>query len=167
MGYWGNALSFNQNFDKSYTFLSNPSWEFVNSSTFLYQDLYTSSSNFVNCIFHLPIERISSGIVIRLVLPITLLLILSGLTFWAPYENRVDSTVTILLAVSALYIVILSNIPLIGYLTKVDSFVFAVLYFYKDNSLLVYSHSYSYSSLDVLIPDHNRCSASGICNTAE
>ncbi len=62
----------------------------------------------------------------RLILPITLLLVLAGLTFWAQFENRVDSTVTLLLAVSALYIVILGNIPMLGYLTDVDKYVFVV-----------------------------------------
>jgi len=72
------------------------------------------------------VERQGNGTVVRLVLPITLLLLLSALTFWVAYENRVDSTITILLAVSALYIVILQNIPMVGYLTNVDKFVFVV-----------------------------------------
>ena len=52
-----------------------------------------------------------------------MLLLLSALTFWLSYENRVDTTITLLLSVSALYIVILGNIPMVGYLTNVDTFV--------------------------------------------
>jgi len=61
---------------------------------------------------------------VRLVLPITLLIFLAGLTFWAEYGGRVDSTITLLLSVSALYIVILANIPLLGYLTAIDTYIF-------------------------------------------
>lgn len=42
----------------------------------------------------------------------------TGLTFWANVDSRIDTTMTILLSVSALYVVILSNIPLLGYLTR-------------------------------------------------
>ena len=50
----------------------------------------------------------------------------AGVTFWAEPETRVDSITTLILAVSALYIVILGNIPLVGYLTDFDRFVFWV-----------------------------------------
>lgn len=80
-------------------------------------------------------ERKGSGIVIRLVLPLFLLLLLSAVTFWMTTEKRVDVTITIMLSVSALYIVILGNIPLVGYLTKLDKFVFWV------SSLVIASHN--------------------------
>jgi hypothetical protein len=38
----------------------------------------------------------------------------------------VNSTVTMLLAISALYIVVIQNIPMIGYLTKIDFFVIMI-----------------------------------------
>lgn len=72
------------------------------------------------------VERSAGGILIRFVVPLTLLILLSALTFWITYENRVDTTITLLLAISALYIVILQNIPMVGYLTNVDRFVFGV-----------------------------------------
>jgi hypothetical protein len=68
------------------------------------------------------ISRRSSGILIRLAFPILTLMILGGLTFWASTENRIDSTMTILLAVSALYIVVFGNIPMLGYLTLFDTY---------------------------------------------
>jgi hypothetical protein len=40
------------------------------------------------------------------------------LTFWANLDDRINMTMTILLSVSALYVVILGNIPLLGYLTR-------------------------------------------------
>jgi hypothetical protein len=123
MNYWGDPLSFNTNFDGSLTFMSNPIWTYDNSSTSY--ATYTSGSNFLNAIFHIAVTRKGSGIVIRLVLPITLLILLSSLTFWVDdVPSRIDSTVTLLLSVSALYIVILSNIPLLGYLTDIDKYVF-------------------------------------------
>jgi len=76
--------------------------------------------------FSVRVNRQGSGLIVRLILPITLLLLLSGLTFWTAYENRVDITITLMLSVSALYIVILANIPMVGYLTTVDRFVFYV-----------------------------------------
>jgi hypothetical protein len=117
------ALTYNQNYDKSYTFTSNPTWTYDNESTY---NVYISSSNFMNAIYHLTLTRQGSGIIVRLILPITMLILLAGLTFWAQYENRVDSTITLLLSVSALYIVILSNIPMLGYLTAIDKYVFWV-----------------------------------------
>lgn len=79
--------------------------------------------------FFLVVDRQGSGVIVRLILPITILLLLSGLTFWISIENRVDTTITLLLAVSALYIVILQNIPMVGYLTSIDIYVFYVSMF--------------------------------------
>ena len=116
------ALTLNQNYDKTNTFENNAVWSYVGST---YQT-YVSGSNFLNAIYHIHVKRQGSGIVVRLILPIALLTILGGLTFWANYENRVDSTITLILAVSALYIVILANIPLLGYLTAIDKYFFWV-----------------------------------------
>lgn len=77
-------------------------------------------------LFTVTLARESSGVVVRFVIPLTLLILLSTLTFWISYESRVDTTITLLLATSALYIVILQNIPMVGYLTSVDKFVFGM-----------------------------------------
>jgi hypothetical protein len=125
MNYWGNALTFNTNYDGSYTFMSNPIWTYDADATDY--TTYVSGSGFLNAIYHIGVTRKGSGIVVRLVLPITLLILLASLTFWVDdVPSRVDSTVTLLLSVSALYIVILSNIPLLGYLTDIDKYVFAM-----------------------------------------
>lgn len=119
-------LSYNDNFDKSLMIYQNPTWSFMDAPEKTYYSTYTSGSGFVNAIYHLTFKRQAQGIIVRLVLPITLLLFLAGLSYWSPAEIRVDSTTTLLLSVSALYIVILGNIPMLGYLTAVDSFVFVV-----------------------------------------
>lgn len=80
----------------------------------------TFSMGFINLEF----QRQASGIIVRFVLPLTLLLLLSGLTYWITFENRVDTTITILVSASALYIVILQNVPNVGYLTDADRFIF-------------------------------------------
>jgi hypothetical protein len=72
------------------------------------------------------LERYGSGTVARLLLPITLLLVIAGISFWQDRAERLNMAVTILLAISALYIVILGNIPMVGYLTNVDKFIFTV-----------------------------------------
>lgn len=118
------SLTFNQNFDGSYTFLSNPFWTYQHDESSYGQ--YLSSNGFLNKIYHIAITRQGIGIIVRLILPIALLIYLSGLTFWAEYETRVNTTSTLLFSVSALYVVILQNIPLLGYLTKVDLLVVAV-----------------------------------------
>ncbi|RYH18671.1 hypothetical protein EON65_26955 [archaeon] len=82
----------------------------------------TFSMGLINLVF----TRQSDGITVRFLVPLTLLILLSALTYWIYYENRVDITITILVSVSALYIVILQNLPMVGYLTDADRFVFWV-----------------------------------------
>jgi hypothetical protein len=74
------------------------------------------------------ISRQSTGVTMRLGVPILLMVILAVFTFWASMETRSDSTVTILLAVSALYIVVFQSVPMLGYLTVFDSFVLVMFF---------------------------------------
>ena len=67
-------------------------------------------------------SRQSAGLVFRLAVPIVFILVLAGFIFWASPEERVGSTITLLLAISALYIVIFGSIPMLGYLTVFDEF---------------------------------------------
>ena len=122
MNYYGNELSFNTNYDGTYTFLSNPTWTWNSDGTSF--GLYTSGSNFVNCIYHISVTRQSLGAMNRITVPILYFMLFVGLTYWVNPEHRLDICIGILLAVSALYIVVLANIPLVGYLTTVDSYVF-------------------------------------------
>lgn len=109
--------------DGEYGFDANPIWDFDKYSYFAYVDAaYDNSYN----VYVIEVIRRAYGVVIRLVLPMALLIVLGSITFWVSYDHRVDVTITILLAMSALYITILQNIPLVGYLTNVDHFVFWV-----------------------------------------
>ena len=117
----GNGLIFNQYLDGTDTFKSNQIWTYESSRYYS-----TTGNGYSYNVYEINVNRQGGGIIVRLVLPIAFLLLLSTLTFWVLYENRVDTTITIMLSVSALYIVILGNIPLVGYLTNVDKFVFWV-----------------------------------------
>ena len=74
------------------------------------------------------VNRKSEGIIIRLAIPTLILMILGGLTFWAAPDTRVDATMTILLSISALYIVVFSSIPMIGYLTTFDKYTVTMFF---------------------------------------
>lgn len=114
--------------DHTCSFASNAMWIWKNEPSFqsctAYPDQKASNIYPSFVYYSVKIVRQGDGIIVRLVLPLMILLLLSALTFWVTYENRVDTTITLLLAVSALYIVILQSIPLVGYLTDIDKFVF-------------------------------------------
>ena len=88
----------------------------------------TISTTYDSAILILDAERISDGMLIRLGVPILILMVLSGLVFWAAAENRIDATMTILLAVSALYIVVFGSIPMLGYLTAFDTYIISMFF---------------------------------------
>ena len=71
-------------------------------------------------------KRNSNGILIRLGFPILLTTCVTGFIFWASPGDRLTNTVTLLLTISALYIVIFSSIPLVGIITSMDKFVFGM-----------------------------------------
>jgi hypothetical protein len=116
--------------DKTCSFSKNPIWtwnENDESCSVYYDQKYGGNLIWPSyASYSITVERDSRGIIFRLILPLTLLILISAATFWAAAENRVETTITILLAVSALYIVILQSIPMVGYLTNVDRFVFEV-----------------------------------------
>lgn len=115
--------------DGSCAFSHNPIWSWdtsLDTCTVYYDEKASSSIWPAYTQYSVTVSRAGSGLIVRLVLPITFLLLLSAVTFWLSFENRVDTTITLLLSISALYIVILQNIPMVGYLTNIDKFVFAV-----------------------------------------
>lgn len=101
-------------------------WQPDDNSCTVYYDKRLSLVWPSYAMFTISVTRSSSGVLVRFVVPLTCLIMLSALTFWISYESRVDTTITLLLAISALYIVILQNIPMVGYLTSVDRFVFGM-----------------------------------------
>lgn len=117
------AISYNKNYKGDPTFTTNPVWEHDQSWN-SYQIYTLKSSNFTNVLYTFSLARTSTGILIRLVVPITILTVIGGLIFWSNPKERVNLTVTLLLSVAAMYVVIISNIPLVGYLTAVDEYCF-------------------------------------------
>lgn len=114
-------VQFFLNYQDSPQFEQNTLWTFDKWDAYvLDQEYATILKSFA--IIKLYVSRKPEGIILRLAVPIFILVLLSGCTFWAAIESRVDSTVTLLLAVSALYIVIFQNIPMVGYTTDFDSF---------------------------------------------
>jgi hypothetical protein len=70
-------------------------------------------------------ERQSQGIVFRLALPVLILLVIVGISFYVAIEVRIDVAVNMILVVAALYLVIGQEIPFVGYLSKMDKYVTA------------------------------------------
>lgn len=115
--------------DGSCSFGSNPIWTYNSAATKcnIYYDAVPIAIVWPAKVQYIvQVSRQGNGVIVRLIFPITLLLLLSALTFWITVNNRVNITITLLLSVSALYIVILNNIPMVGYLTTVDEYVFYV-----------------------------------------
>jgi len=110
----------------------NPLWSFDGAVSSNGNDIPGTSYNSRSyALVDMQFSRKSSGIILRLAIPIFLLVFLGALSFWADIGDRVNSTVTMLLAISALYIVVIQNIPMVGYLTNFDLFVtvmFSVLF---------------------------------------
>ena len=94
------------NDDGSYPFTHNAMWQFLSTQAYVVATDYGSSSPRIFSVGHaeFAMRRRSSGLIFRLAVPIVFILILAGLIFWANPKDRVSSTITLLLAISALYI---------------------------------------------------------------
>jgi hypothetical protein len=114
-----------------YNIKQNPTWTYNTYSTKKVSPDYSLNPNstriFDQLIINVDMCRRSTGLINRLILPIVMLLILGGATFWIAIEKRSDNVMTLLLSVSALYIVVFGNIPMLGYLTTMDYFVLHML----------------------------------------
>ena len=137
---------------------NNPTWSYDGYSTVVNSVVYATTSGAFSRnepIIYMNFHRISEGIINRLALPIMLLILLVGLTFWGEHTGRVDSTITILLAISALYIVVFSSIPMLGYLTNFDEYIISVSYtstyisYYRYISIISPFSIYLYLYIDV------------------
>jgi hypothetical protein len=69
------------------------------------------------------VHRDGEGIVICFAMPILILLLLTAAIFCTSIESRVETTMTVLLSILALYVVIIANIPLLEYLTKFGKWI--------------------------------------------
>jgi len=70
------------------------------------------------------LSRQSAGILQRLCMPILLIMLLCAFSWWGTMSERVATTVTGLLAIAAIYIAVIGAIPLVGYLTRLDEYMF-------------------------------------------
>lgn len=100
------------NYENNPSFEMSPIWSYQGTTETLTVIGSTAGSYKSQGALLINISRYPQGVVTRLALPIFLLCTLGTLTFWSSYEGRSDSTVTILLAISALYIIIFQNIPM-------------------------------------------------------
>lgn len=106
----------------------NPIWTFISTSLTLAPKAAFSTEFQQRSIgfLHIIVQRKANGIVYRLALPMLLLTVIGTASFWADPADRINLTITILLTISALYIVVFQNIPMIGYLTKFDTYVISL-----------------------------------------
>lgn len=122
----GQGVVLYPNYDSSPAIIHNPVWEF-NSAHAVTQitDFGTATGAITRSVFvvHLNISRRANGIILKLALPMLFLALMGAMSFWTSVEERISTTMTVLLAISALYIVVFANIPMLGYLTKFDKFV--------------------------------------------
>lgn len=108
------------------SFTLNPIWQYISSSFYVYEeDNGTPGHPRIRStgVITINVRRYSDGLVYRLAIPIFLLVMLAGISFWGAPVDRMNVSITILLSVSALYIVVFQNIPMIGILTVFDKYV--------------------------------------------
>ena len=110
-----------ENGDQYFNFLKSQIWEYT---SFLGRNLIVDYDGvpWTRCALYINITRRSKGLILRLALPVMFMVLLVSLTYWADLDGRVDATVTLLLAISALYIVIFQYVPMIGKLTQFDKY---------------------------------------------
>jgi hypothetical protein len=103
-----------------FSFTMNPIWNYLGFSAAVeIEDNGTPGYPRLRSVgvIHILVQRQPDGLVLRLAMPVLLLAMIAALAFWAEVQDRLNIAITILLAVSALYIVVFGNIPMIGYLT--------------------------------------------------
>ena len=115
--------------DDELSFTLNPIWAFIKS----YFKVVIENNGTPGrprlrstAVVSLVVQRYSRGIVFRLAIPMFLLVLLAGIAFWAEPVDRMNVSITILLSISALYIVVFQNIPMIGILTSFDKYVIII-----------------------------------------
>jgi hypothetical protein len=123
-----NPVSFVRNAEDGINFDMNSEWAYRGGAESHIFISNSSGTSYTDAIVVLPIERYANGVIIRLAMPITLLLLLAGATFWVGNPGaRISASTGLLIAVTAIYIVILGAIPFVGYATTIDTFVLVML----------------------------------------
>jgi hypothetical protein len=104
-----------------------PLWKYRGASTNVEEQqlgsFFDPNRNYSTISIILEFERESYGILFRLALPILMFLFLVGFAFWSDISHRVEVTITMLLAVSAFYLIIGQVIPFVGYFSLLDKFI--------------------------------------------
>lgn len=113
--YHRNAVELNQ----LWSFEGFHSWvENVASPAVFNPNRQYSSAN-VDLVF----KRQSFGVIFRLALPVCMFMLIVGFSFWTDVDKRLELTVEMLLTITALYLIIGTVIPFVGYLTVMDQFM--------------------------------------------
>eukprot|EP00981_Chlorochromonas_danica_P012771 scaffold5387_cov251-Ochromonas_danica.AAC.21 len=97
VGFTTSPVLFNIDNEGTKSFLSNQLWSYEKTTYYSY-----TANDYHYVVYQIKLNREGTGIILRLVVPITMLILLAALSFWASYENRVNITITLLLSVSAL-----------------------------------------------------------------
>lgn len=105
----------------------NELWTFDDTSAYTAEESFPNLVNpnrmFSTAYVNMKFTRQDLGIIYRLSLPVTIFLIIVGLSFWADIDKRIDVTLQMLLVVAALYLIVGQVIPFVGYLTTMDMFI--------------------------------------------
>lgn len=105
----------------------NQVWLYTKFTSFTVDEELPSPANpgrtFRSGYINLSFERRSTGVIARLVVPIILFMVIVGLSFYADNKTKIDVTLQILLIICAIYLIIGSTIPQIGYLSIMDKFL--------------------------------------------
>ena len=118
-------LSYVPNYDGRRNLFFNSEWAFREEEAVA--GTYVTNGEYTDAYFLIPMARYVNGLVVRIVVPIAILLVLASLTFWiSSPEGRIGATTTVLIAVSALYIVTVGYMPLVGYASLADNYILVV-----------------------------------------
>jgi hypothetical protein len=130
-----------------------PLWTFVGVSAVVEKQqlgsFFDPNREYSSISIILEFERESYGIVFRLALPILIFLLLVGFAFWSDISHRVEVTISMVLAVTAIYFIIGQTIN-VGYFSLLDRLVttaFSILSLtagvhYLTNNLETYQYKY-------------------------
>jgi hypothetical protein len=129
--YDDSGLTYAQNYDGRQNIFFNSEWEFLEEEASV--STYESTvgiKTFDTAIIFLPMRRYAWGILLRIIIPLFIIVFLAAATFWIPSpEARIAGVMSLILAISAVYIIIMGYIPLVGYETAADSYVIVMMVF--------------------------------------
>lgn len=108
----------------------NQLWTYLDYSAYITTEAapiaYNPHRKFSSANINITFKRQSFGIVFRLALPVAMFMLIVGFSFWSDIDKRLDVGVQMLLIVTALYLIIGTVIPFVGYLTTMDQYMSCV-----------------------------------------